>query len=64
MLEVVGGATEEAGGRGEQGHQGAAGQRGHSLTRTRVKRSEGPLDQMIEAMIQPPADQTNRVYIY
>ena len=40
-----------AGGRDGSGTR--AGQRGHSLARTKVRRTEDPLDEIIEAMIQP-----------
>ena len=38
---------------GRDGSGSRAGQRGHSLARTKVRRTEDPLDEIIEAMIQP-----------
>ena len=49
----VDGARDGEGARDDSSQRG--GSRGHSLSRTRVQRSEGPLDQMIEAMIKAPA---------
>ena len=40
------------------GSASRAGQRGHSLSRTKVKLTEDPLDEIIEAMIQAPTEDT------